>query len=118
MSNSILEAMEGMSVVEMDAILKALRETKKNVQGAENARYAELGRPLVETLITEHGVEASEYSSRVGVSSSSLPITIDGKEYTYYVSIKDVKASEKREKDVESGKVVLKKRAKKGDTES
>lgn len=108
---------EGKSAADLNAIMAAVRDAKKKAQDAENARYAEFGRELVEAMLTEQGVEASEYSERVGVSSSSLPITIDGKPYTFYVSIKDVKASEKRAAEVKSGKVTLKKRApKKGDS--
>lgn len=110
---------EDMSTAELDAALALVRDAKKKAQNAENARYAEKGRDLVETILSEQGVEASEYSERVGVSSSSLPITIDGKDYTFYVSIKDVTATEKRAKAVKDGKVTLKKRAtKKDSTES
>lgn len=110
---------ETMPIADLDAALALIRDAKKKAQDAENAKYAELGRELVETIISEQGVEASEYSERVGVSSSSLPVVIDGRKYTFYVSIKDVTATEERAQAVKDGTVTLKKRApKKGSTES
>lgn len=102
-------ALEGMSLAEINDVMKALSAAKKTAQDAEKARYAELGRELVETVLTEQPCEPSPTSTRVGRSTSSLPIEVDGRTYTFYISIKDVAASEQREKDVESGAVVLEK---------
>lgn len=102
---------EAMTGAEIDAALAALRKIKKDVKDAANARYAELSRELVETLLTEHDLTPSEYSARVGLSTPNLTLDIEGRTYTFYVSIKDVKASEERALAVKNGTVVLKKKS-------
>lgn len=104
---------EAMTAAEIDAMLATLRKAKKDAREAENARYAELARELVETLLLEHDVEPSEYSDRVGYSTQNLSIEIEGRTYTFYVALKDVKASEERKAAIDAGTVTLKKRAKK-----
>jgi hypothetical protein len=105
----VAQATAHMGAADLAASQANISAQKKRAQEAEKARYAEPGRELVETVLAEQPCEPSPTSTRVGRSTSSLPIEIDGKQYTYYVSIKDVAASEQREKDVEAGRVVLEK---------
>lgn len=102
---------EAMTVNEIEQALAALRKIKKDTKDATNARYAELARDLVETVLVENTVTASESSNRVGVSTQNLTIEVDGRTYTFYVSLKDVKASEERADAIKNGTVVLKKKA-------
>lgn len=102
---------EAMTTAEIEQALAALRKIKKDTKDATNARYAELARDLVETVLVENGVTASESSNRVGVSTQNLTIEVDGRTYTFYVSLKDVKASEERAEAIKNGTVVLKKKS-------
>ena len=108
---------EAMTDAEVSAALAALRTIKKNNTEVKKNRWSELGRELVETVVTESGTTASEYSERVGVSTPTLMVEIEGREYTYYVSIKDVKASEDRADAIERGEVTLKKKKSKKSTD-
>lgn len=101
---------ETMTTAEISALMAQLRAVQKDARDAENARYSELARPLIETVLSEHTVEASEFSERVGHSTQNLTIEVEGRTYTFYVAIKDVAATAARKEDVEAGRVTLKKR--------
>lgn len=105
----VAQATAHMGTADLAASQANIAAQKKRAQEAERARYAELGRDLVETVLTEQPCEPSPTSARVGRSTSSLPIEFNGRKFTYYISIKDVEASEQREKDVEAGLIVLEK---------
>jgi hypothetical protein len=100
---------EGKSTAELDALMAQMKAAKAKAKSAESARYAEKARDLIETIISELGVAESPTSPRVGRSTSNLEIEVDGKKYTFYVSVKDVAATEAREKAVEAGTLVLEK---------
>lgn len=101
---------ETMTAAEAAALMVQLRKVVKDAREQENARYSELAREMIETVLSEHPVEASEYSERVGHSTQNLTIEVEGRTYTFYVSIKDVQASEERKAAIEAGTVTLKKR--------
>lgn len=101
---------ETMTAAEASALMAQLRKVVKDAREQENARYSELARDLIETVLSEHPVEASEYSERVGHSTQNLTIEVEGRTYTFYVAIKDVQASEERKQAIEDGTVTLKKR--------
>ena len=111
---------ENMTAAEITALMKQLRDVQKVAREAESARYSELAREFLETVLAEHGVEPSDYSERVGHSTQNLSIEVDGRAYTFYVAIKDVKASEERKAAIDTGAVTLKKREpkKKADTKA
>lgn len=99
-----------MTAAEREALLAQLRDIKKQARDAEAERYSEMLRDFVETILLEQEMLPSDYSSRVGYSTPSLSLEIDGRQYTFYVSLKDVEASKDREEQIALGNVVLKKK--------
>lgn len=98
-----------MTPAELADLAAQVTKAKKTAQDAAKARYAEMGRELVEAVLAEQPCQESATSTRVGSSTTSLPIEIDGVKYTFYVSIKDVAATEARDEAVKAGTLVLEK---------
>lgn len=84
---------QDLSIAEMEALLKDLRERKAAVKSAAAAVLGGLLTEYVETVVGEREPSYSEGSAWVGFSDNGIPVTIDGVEYS--VSITTTHVAEK-----------------------
>lgn len=90
-----------LSASDVESLLAQLRDVKKDLRDADNARLGELVREFVETIVVERPMEASEKSGWHGIKVHGLPLVVAGVKVTFSGTITDTEATE-------AGKAALK----------